>query len=174
MKGITQGSQRPSDSEGLESLLPNSSLPLDPSPGWNIYPWVSVLLLGGSCLVMQAAWYLHLRFPHWSYVQAVFFSWGLAFFEYLLQVPGNKLGRQAGISSAQLKAIAEFFVLVAFIVFNKVVLGEKIVWNHLVGFGLVLAGVGVVLVGPFEAKVFVKSSDNSVLAETFSNASDCK
>ena len=105
---------------------------------------------------------------------AVFFSWGLAFFEYLLQVPGNKLGRQAGISSAQLKAIAEFFVLVAFIVFNKVVLGEKIVWNHLVGFGLVLAGVGVVLVGPFEAKVFVKSSDNSVLAETFSNASDCK
>jgi hypothetical protein len=71
------------------------------------------------------------------------------------QVPANRLGHQrAGLSAAQLRALAEAAILLAFLVFQTYALKAPLVWNHVLGFGLVLAGVSVVLLGPFPAAVF--------------------
>ena len=121
------------------------------------YIWIAIVLLAASCIIMQVAWYLHLKYDHWNYFQAIFFSWLIALFEYMLQVPANKLGHRSGLSSAHLRAVAEIFILTAFLAFNKIVLGQKILWNHVVGFLLVGIGVLMVLMGPFEGEVVIGS-----------------
>ena len=91
----------------------------------------SLLIL--SNLFMTVAWYGHLRFmtlPLWVAVMA---SWGIAFFEYCLQVPANRLGYQA-FSAYQLKTIQEIITLTVFIVFAEVYLGEGLKPKHLTGF----------------------------------------
>lgn len=100
----------------------------------------TVLLLVASNLFMTAAWYGHLRFreaPLWLVILA---SWGLAFFEYCLQVPANRIGYGAGFSAAQLKTIQEVITLAVFVGFAQVYLHESLRWNVAVGFGLIAAG----------------------------------
>ena len=98
-----------------------------------------VLLLVGSNLFMTFAWYGHLKFkdrPLWA---VVLVSWGIAFFEYWLAVPANRIG--SGVySAAQLKAIQEVVTLSAFALFSVAYLGQRITLNHLVGFALIAAG----------------------------------
>jgi uncharacterized protein (DUF486 family) len=87
---------------------------------------------------MTFAWYGHLKYkssPIWIVILA---SWGIAFFEYCLQVPANRMGHQV-YSAAQLKTIQEIITLVVFAVFSVTWLGESIRWNHLVGFALIVA-----------------------------------
>ena len=137
----------------------------------------AVTLLCASCAVMICAWYLHLRFlKRWNLGQAVLISWLIAGIECesccnwpfmrpttdlnhhdvvadCLQVPGNRLGVQAGFSAAQLRAIAEVAILLAFLVFQVKVLAQPLLWNHVIGFATVLAGVLMVLLGPFNTPV---------------------
>ena len=110
----------------------------------------TVVLLVISNFFMTLAWYGHLQFKKISWLSAVgligviFISWGLAFFEYVFQVPANKIGHQSNggpFSMIELKVIQEVislsvFSLVAVYLFKT----EKFSWNHLIGFAfLVLA-----------------------------------
>lgn len=114
-----------------------------------------VCLLICSCCVMTAAWYLHLKYKDWPMWKAIVLSWLLAFVEYLLQVPANRIGHtEAKLSAATLRSIAELAILTSFIIFQVVVLHEPLKTNHVVGFGMVLAGVCVVVGGPWNSIVY--------------------
>ncbi len=67
-------------------------------------------------------------------------SWGIAFFEYCLQVPANRYG-YGQFSAAQLKIVQEAITLVVFAGFSILYLGEAIRWNHVVSFALILGAV---------------------------------
>jgi len=104
-----------------------------------------ILLLLGSNVFMTAAWYGHLKF-RWLEGKPVFVAilvaWGVAFFEYCLQVPANRMGYMTdNLSGYQLKVIQEVITLLVFVVFAWVVLKERITWNYLVSFGLILLAV---------------------------------
>jgi hypothetical protein len=97
-----------------------------------------VMLLVGSNVFMTFAWYGHLKYkasPLWI---AILASWGIALFEYCLQVPANRIGH-AVYSAAQLKTMQEIITLVVFVFFSVWYLGEPIRWNHLAGFALIIA-----------------------------------
>jgi uncharacterized protein (DUF486 family) len=96
-----------------------------------------ILLLIGSNVFMTLAWYGHLKFtdrPLWLVILA---SWGIAFFEYCLQVPANRLGHLV-YSAPQLKGMQEVITLVVFAGFSVWYLGEPLRWNHVAGFGLIV------------------------------------
>jgi uncharacterized protein len=106
-----------------------------------------LLLLGSSC-IMVVAWYAHLKFTHLPLWQVILASWAVAFFEYCLQVPGNRLGHQI-FSAPQLRIIAELFTLAAFILFSIFVLKEPMNGNYVVSFGLVIVATWFAVAGPF-------------------------
>ena len=87
---------------------------------------------------MTFAWYGHLKNlrGHPLYI-AIFVSWLIAFFEYCLQVPANRIGH-GYFSAAELKTIQEVITLIVFAVFSILYLGEPLKWNHLVGFSLIV------------------------------------
>ena len=101
----------------------------------------SVLLLIGSNVFMTFGWYAHLKdhknAPLWT---VVLVSWGIAFFEYCLQVPANRIGMAGGYGLAQLKTIQEVTTLSVFVLFSSFYFGNAITWNQLVGFALIAAG----------------------------------
>ena len=101
---------------------------------------LTVLLLLASNIFMTFAWYGHLKYQHSSLVLAILVSWGIAFFEYCLQVPANRLGAQAGFAAAQLKTIQELITLAVFCVFSVFYLQEPLRWNVIVGFGFIALG----------------------------------
>lgn len=99
------------------------------------------LLLVGSNVFMTYAWYGHLRDlkakPLWI---AILVSWGVALFEYCLQVPANRIGlQQSGFSLQQLKVMQEIITMVVFAVFALAYMRERITLNFLWA-GLCLAG----------------------------------
>ncbi len=98
---------------------------------------VSLLVLSNT--FMNTAWYGHLKFksaPLWA---VIFASWGIAFFEYCLQVPANRMGSEF-LSVTQLKVIQELLSIGTFAVFALFVYKEKPTVNHAVSFAfLVLA-----------------------------------
>jgi hypothetical protein len=103
---------------------------------------------------MTLAWYGHLKFKEFSWgrtlglFSVVLISWGLAFFEYLFQVPANRAGfKENGgpFSLVQLKTIQEAITLSVFVLFTIIFFKEeKLGWNHLVGFALLVAAVFVI------------------------------
>jgi uncharacterized protein (DUF486 family) len=100
----------------------------------------TALLLLASNVFMTAAWYGHLRHRQVALWQAILVSWGIAFFEYCLQVPANRIGYVAGFSAAQLKTMQEVITLAVFVVFAQLYLSEPLRWNVVVGFALIAAG----------------------------------
>lgn len=96
-----------------------------------------ILLLIASNVFMTFAWYGHLKFTDRPLLTVILVSWGIAFFEYCLQVPANRLGYGV-YNAAQLKTIQEIITLSVFVVFSVTYLGEALKWNHLVGFGLIV------------------------------------
>ena len=101
---------------------------------------VPVLLLICSNVFMTFAWYGHLKFKSTALWTVVLVSWGIAFFEYCLQVPANRIGHQF-YSAAQLKGLQEIITLSVFAIFSIFYLGENLRWNHIAGFVLlVVAG----------------------------------
>jgi uncharacterized protein len=100
----------------------------------------TVLLLLISNIFMTFAWYGHLRFKDTALWKVILISWGIAFFEYLFQVPANRIGH-GQFTAFQLKTIQEVITLVVFIGFSVLYLREEVKWNYLVGFVLILAAV---------------------------------
>jgi len=98
-----------------------------------------ILLLTASNLFMTTAWYGHLKFKDRPLWEVVMVSWGIAFFEYWLAVPANRYGSSV-YSAAQLKAIQEVITLSVFAVFSILYLGQRITWNHAVGFAFIALG----------------------------------
>ena len=104
----------------------------------------SVILLVCSNVFMTFAWYGHLKmkeefswFSALPLIGVIAFSWGIAFFEYCLQVPANRLGfRENGgpFDIMQLKVIQEVITLVVFAVFSCVAFKMELKWNHLAAF----------------------------------------
>ena len=111
----------------------------------------AVLLLVLSNVFMTFAWYYHLKVKSWPIWLAILASWGIAFFEYCLQVPANRLGHSdygGPLSVAQLKIIQEAITLIVFTVFTLTVLpNEKLRWSDYTAFGLVLAAVVISVFG---------------------------
>jgi len=99
----------------------------------------TILLLCVSNVFMTFAWYGHLKElkdkPWWI---AALISWGIALFEYLFQVPANRIG-SAVYSTAQLKIIQEVITLSVFVPFAVFFMKEKLTWNYAYA-GLCLAG----------------------------------
>ena len=106
-----------------------------------------VLLLVASNVFMTFAWYGHLKVEHRPLWLIVLVSWGIAFFEYCLAVPANRIGR-AVYSAAELKTMQEVITLTVFAVFSVTFLGERLTWNHAIGFAFIAAGALFVFKGP--------------------------
>lgn len=111
-------------------------------------------LLVLSNIFMTLAWYGHLRFKdfEWSRSLGLFavilLSWGMAFFEYVLQVPANRIGHMSNggpFTLVQLKVIQEVITLVVFVVFSLVAFkNEALRWNHALAGLLLVAAVWLV------------------------------
>jgi uncharacterized protein (DUF486 family) len=98
-----------------------------------------ILLLVASNVFMTFAWYGHLNYtgkPLWI---AVMVSWSIAFFEYWLAVPANRIGYQV-YSAAELKTMQEVITFAVFSVFSVMYLKQAITMNHMIGFALIAAG----------------------------------
>ena len=94
----------------------------------------TILLLVASNVFMTFAWYGHLKnLGSKPLIVAVLASWGIAFFEYLLQVPANRIGYGV-LSAYQLKVLQEVITLMVFIIFAELYLGEGLKPKHLTGF----------------------------------------
>jgi uncharacterized protein (DUF486 family) len=97
----------------------------------------AIILLVLSNLFMTFAWYGHLKYKNVALWKVVLVSWGIAFFEYCLQVPANRIGHQE-FSAAQLKIIQEVITLIVFAGFSVLYLKEEIRWNYIVAFILII------------------------------------
>jgi uncharacterized protein (DUF486 family) len=90
----------------------------------------TVVLLAISNVFMTFAWYAHLRKlsdkPFWI---AALVSWGIALFEYMVQVPANRTGHQI-FTVAQLKILQEVITLIVFVPFAVFYMREKLTWNY--------------------------------------------
>ena len=106
-------------------------------------PVATVGLLLFSNVFMTFAWYGHLRYKGAALPVVILISWGLAFFEYLLQVPANRIG-YGHFSAAELKTIQEIISLSVFMVFSTLWLHEPMRWNHAVGFGFIVLAAWVI------------------------------
>ncbi len=107
-----------------------------------------VLMLVASNVFMTFAWYGQLKVEHRPLWLIVLIGWGIAFFEYCLAVPANRIGR-AAYDPAELKAMQEVITLAVFAVFSATWLKEPLSANQLVGFALIGLGAFVVFKGPF-------------------------
>lgn len=111
----------------------------------------TVLLLVGSNVLMTFAWYGHLKLQEmkvstgWPLIGVVAFSWCVAFFEYCLAVPANRIGFQGNggpYSLMQLKVIQEAVSLVVFtVIVTALFKGEGLHWNHAMAFLCLVAAV---------------------------------
>jgi len=102
-----------------------------------------ILLLLVSNVFMTFAWYGHLRFKASPLYIVVLVSWGIAFFEYWLAVPANRMGH-AVYSAAELKTMQEVITLTVFVGFSVLYLKESLTLNHLAGFALIAAGAAII------------------------------
>ncbi|MBX3570586.1 MAG: DMT family protein [Rhizobiaceae bacterium] len=105
-----------------------------------------ILMLVASNVFMTFAWYGHLKFKTSPLWMAVIFSWLIAFFEYWLAVPANRIGHEV-YSAAELKTMQEVITLTVFVVFSVLYLGESLTWNHVLGFVLICGGAALIFRG---------------------------
>lgn len=100
----------------------------------------TVILLTISNAFMNLAWYGHLKFkdqPLWIVILA---SWAIALFEYIFQVPANRIGSNEW-SVTQLKVMQECLTLIVFTAVAFALFGSLPKWNHLVSFALIIGAV---------------------------------
>lgn len=102
-------------------------------------PVTTILLLTISNVFMTFAWYGHLKFKSAPLLAVIFIAWGIALFEYMFQVPANRIGHGT-FSAAELKTIQEVLTLSIFAIFSVWYLKEPLHWNHLVGFAFIALG----------------------------------
>jgi len=102
--------------------------------------WLPIGLLICSNLFMTFAWYGHLKHKSAPLLLVILASWGIAFFEYVLQVPANRWGSNR-YSPYQLKILQEVITLVVFVVFAFFHFKTRPAWNHVAAFVCILAAV---------------------------------
>jgi uncharacterized protein (DUF486 family) len=90
--------------------------------------WTIVLLIFSN-FFMTVAWYGHLKYRQDTLWKVILISWGIAFFEYCLQVPANRIGA-ARFTPVQLKVIQEIITLAVFAIFTTFYFGSHLRWNH--------------------------------------------
>lgn len=113
---------------------------------------ITIVLLIISNVFMTFAWYGNLKLKemgltqHWPLIAIILVSWGVAFFEYCVMIPANRIGfRENGgpFSLFQLKIIQEVISLTVFTVIAMLMFqGEKLHWNHVAAFVCLMAAVG--------------------------------
>jgi hypothetical protein len=92
---------------------------------------------------MTFAWYGHLKYGHdWPLWKAILVSWLIALLEYCLAVPANRIGF-VQFSGFQLKVIQEAVTLTVFMAFAVLFLKERLAWNYVVSFALIIAAAAV-------------------------------
>jgi uncharacterized protein (DUF486 family) len=100
----------------------------------------TIILLAISNLFMNLAWYGHLKFRNDALWIAVLASWGIAFFEYLFQVPANRIGSYQW-TVPQLKILQECITLIVFTVVAFVLFRSPIRWNYFVSYALIVGAI---------------------------------
>ena len=100
----------------------------------------TVILLVISNIFMTIAWYGHLKYKRKPLALVIVVSWAIAFFEYIFQVPANRIGAEV-FTVTQLKIMQECITLTVFTVFAFLVFHERPSWNNFVSYGLILAAV---------------------------------
>jgi uncharacterized protein (DUF486 family) len=100
----------------------------------------TVILLVISNIFMTFAWYGHLKFKTKPLAIVILISWAIALFEYIFQVPANRVGSQT-FSVTQLKIMQECITLVVFTVIAYLLFGETLKWNNIVSFALIVGAV---------------------------------
>ena len=101
----------------------------------------TIALLTISNVFMTFAWYGHLKFKELPLWKAILISWGIAFLEYCLMVPANRIGFANGLNGFQLKMTQEVITLVVFSFFAVYYLREPFHWKYLVSFVFLIAAV---------------------------------
>jgi len=102
-------------------------------------PVMTIGLLLASNVFMTFAWYGHLKFKTAPLVVVILVSWGIAFFEYVLMVPANRIGH-GHFNAAQLKTIQEVITLGVFVLFSWFYLKEPVTLKTMVGFAFIGLG----------------------------------
>jgi uncharacterized protein (DUF486 family) len=102
--------------------------------------YLPILLLTGSNVFMTFAWYGHLKHKDAPLWVVILTSWGIAFFEYVLMVPANRIGSNQ-YTVTELKIIQEVITLTVFSGFAVIYVGEKLRWNNFAAFLCILAAV---------------------------------
>lgn len=110
--------------------------------------FLPILLLAVSAIVMNVAWYYHLKQPSLSMLAAIGLAWGIALFEYCFAVPANRIGI-AHYSLAELKTIQEVLSLAAFVLVAWALFGQTPGPSQLVGFALIAGGAFMIFRSPF-------------------------
>ena len=100
----------------------------------------TVILLVISNMFMTIAWYGHLKTKNKPLVLVIVLSWAIALFEYIFQVPANRMGAQT-FSVTQLKIMQECITLVVFTVIAYLLFGETLKWNNMVSYGLIVGAI---------------------------------
>jgi uncharacterized protein (DUF486 family) len=100
----------------------------------------TIILLAISNLFMNLAWYGHLKFRNCALWIAVLASWGIAFFEYLFQVPANRIGSYQW-TVPQLKVLQECITLLVFTVVAFVLFRSPVRWNYFVSYALIVGAI---------------------------------
>ena len=116
----------------------------------NLTYFATPALLVLSNVFMTFAWYGHLKHKGAALWLVILASWGIAFFEYCLAVPANRMG-SAVYSAAELKTMQEVITLIVFAGFSVLYLGEKLTLNHAVGFAFIGLGAWFIFRGPLGA-----------------------
>lgn len=111
----------------------------------------TILLLLASNIFMTLAWYGHLKLQQTGFftnatplIFIILLSWGIAFFEYCLQVPANRMGFEGNggtFTLMQLKVIQEVITLVVFVVFSAIAFHMELRWNHFIACLCLIAAV---------------------------------
>ena len=111
----------------------------------------TILLLIASNIFMTFAWYGHLKLQQTGYftsatplILVILLSWGIAFFEYCLQVPANRIGYEGNggpFNLMQLKIIQEVITLMVFVIFSAIAFHTQLRWNHAVACVLLIGAV---------------------------------
>lgn len=101
---------------------------------------LTIILLIVSNIFMTFAWYGHLKHKTSALWLAILASWGLAFFEYVFQVPANRIGSES-LSVTQLKILQECITLTVFTVVAYFMFGENLKWNNIVSYLFLIGAV---------------------------------
>lgn len=105
-------------------------------------------LLAGSNVLMNLAWYGHLKFPSKGIWVVIFASWGIALFEYALAVPANRIGAKV-YSLAELKTIQEVMSLMTFLMVAWLLFDQRPGLSQIIGFLLIAAGAFFIFKAPW-------------------------